>query len=358
MSLRIEEDVPLAPLSTLGVGGSARYFVRLAQPEAVSEAVDWAGSRGQPLLVLGGGSNVVIADEGVAGLVAHVDVRGIETQEGSESVTLDVGAGERWDDVVRSSVERGWAGLECLSGIPGLTGATPIQNVGAYGQDVSETIIAVDAVDRASGRPATFSGSECGFAYRSSRFKGKDLGRYIVVRVRFRLRPRGPSTARYPDLARELTARGADEPTLADVRAAVLAVRRRKSMVVDPADPYSRSVGSFFMNPMVPATKADRAEQELRTRGHLTGDERLPRYPAEGDLVKVPAAWLIEHSGLPRGLRRGAVGLSPHHALAIVNYGGATAAEVVSFAREVRDRVRDRCGIVLQPEPVFVGVSF
>jgi UDP-N-acetylmuramate dehydrogenase len=355
--LKVEENVPLAPLSTLGVGGPARYFVRAGSAAEVAAAVDWAHSRVQPLLVLGGGSNLVIADAGFPGLVLEVAVRGHERNEQPDRVTLSVGAGEPWDDFVRSAVEYGWAGVECLSGIPGRVGATPIQNVGAYGQDVSETIAAVDAVDVGTGRRVTFTAEECGFAYRDSRFKGADRGRYVVVGVTFRLRPGAPPAARYPEVQRILDERGLRHPSLGDVRGIVLEVRRRKSMVVDAADAYSRSVGSFFVNPVVPAAKADRVEQDLRTRGHLSATETLPRYSAGPDRVKLPAAWLIEHSGLARGVRRGAVGLSPHHALAIVNHGGATAADVVSFAREVRDRVRDRCGISLVPEPVFVGLA-
>jgi UDP-N-acetylmuramate dehydrogenase len=259
---------------------------------------------------------------------------------------------------VSLAVDKGWAGFECLSGIPGFVGATPIQNVGAYGQDVAETITAVDAVELATGRTATIENAACRFGYRDSRFKAADRGRYAIVGVHYRLRRDAPASPKDPDLLRALDERGIAEPSLADVRACVLSVRRRKSMVVDPADPFSRSVGSFFVNPVARAVDVDAAEENLRRRGHLAADEKMPRYPAPADTVKVPAAWLIEHSGLPRGVRRGPVGLSPNHALAIVNHGGATAAEIASFAREVRDRVRDRTGFILSPEPVFVGLRF
>ena len=355
--LAIQEHVPLAPFTTLGVGGPARYYVKAAEARDVIDAADWALTRRHEMLVLGGGSNLVIADEGWPGLVLHVAVRGVESAAGASDVSLTVGAGEPWDDLVALAVARGWGGLECLSGIPGFVGATPIQNVGAYGQEVAETITAVDAVELKTGRTATFEAAACRFGYRDSRFKGADRGRFAIVSVRYRLRLEQPPAVRYPELQRELDAAGAREPTLADVRAAVLAVRRRKSMVVDPGDPYSRSVGSFFVNPVVPAAEADAAEESLQRRGHLGPSERMPRYAAGGQ-VKVPAAWLIERSGLARGLRRGPVGLSPHHALAIVNHGGATAREIASFAREVRDRVRDRTGLMLTPEPVFVGVTF
>jgi len=358
MPLSIQEGVPLAPLSTLSLGGSARFFTRATEARDVADAVDWASTRRCPLFLLGGGSNLVIADDGWPGLVVHMAIRGIASDERPEAADLAVGSGEVWDELVAHAVARGWGGIECLSGIPGLVGATPIQNVGAYGQDVAETILGVDAVDLQSGEPIAFDARECGFGYRDSRFKGRDHGRYAIVNVRYRLRPAATPVVRYPELARALAQRGVESPSLADVRATVIAVRRGKSMVVDAADPFSRSVGSFFMNPVVPAALADAAERELRQRGHLTSAEEMPRYPSGPDAVKVPAAWLIEHSGLARGLRRGAVGLSPRHALAIVNHGGATAADVVAFAREIRDRVRDRTGLTLVPEPVFVGLSF
>jgi UDP-N-acetylmuramate dehydrogenase len=352
----IRERVPLAPLSTLGVGGPARFFACVADERALADAIDWAASRRVALFVLGGGSNLVIADEGWDGLVVQMAIRGIDVDVRPEAVDLTIGSGELWDEVVAFAVERGWAGIECLSGIPGRVGATPIQNVGAYGQDVAETILGVDAIDLQSGEAMAFDARECAFGYRESRFKGRDHGRYAIAKVRYRLRPNAPPSVRYPELARALE--GIAAPTLADVRAAVVSVRRRKSMVIDAADPYSRSVGSFFVNPVVDAPLADAAEAELRRRGHLAGEGSMPRYPAPAQKVKVPAAWLIEHAGLPRGLRRGAVGLSPHHALAIVNYGEARAAEIVAFATEVRDRVRDRTGLTLTPEPVFVGISF
>jgi UDP-N-acetylmuramate dehydrogenase len=358
MTLRIEESIPLAPHTTLGVGGSARYYAQAREASDVGEALEWAASRGLAVFVLGGGSNLVLADEGFPGLVLHLAMRGLAIDEQKEAVRLTASAGQPWDELVGLTVDRGWAGLECLSGIPGLVGATPIQNVGAYGQEVADTIEAVDVLDRTSGARASFEAADCGFAYRDSRFKGSDRGRYIVLGVRFRLDPGGRPAIRYPELGRALEARGVHEPTLADARAAVLEVRRRKSMVVDAADPFSRSAGSFFVNPIVDTAVADGVEERLRAWGFLQDNERLPRYPAAPGQAKLAAAWLIERSGLPRGTRRGAVGLSPHHALAIVNHGGATAADVVSFAREVRDHVREHCGIALVPEPVFVGVRF
>jgi UDP-N-acetylmuramate dehydrogenase len=253
------------------------------------------------------------------------------------------------------AVARGWAGLECLSGIPGLVGATPIQNVGAYGQEVGETITRVDALERAGGRRVSFTNAECAFGYRMSRFKAADAGRFVVVAVTFRLRPGGAPAVRYAELARALE--GDPAPRLAEVRETVIALRRRKSMVLDDADPNARSVGSFFMNPVVPAAEAEAVESRVRSAGVLGADEAMPRFPAGDGHVKLSAAWLIERAGLRKGHGDGRVGLSTNHTLAIVNRGGATGAEVAAFARSVRARVRDQFGVTLHPEPVFVGHS-
>ncbi|PYQ47846.1 MAG: UDP-N-acetylenolpyruvoylglucosamine reductase [Acidobacteria bacterium] len=355
--LDVREHVPLSPLSTLGVGGPARHYVRVSDDDQVRAAVDWARARGLPLLVLGGGSNVVLSDEGHPGLVMHLASRGVAARPGPDRVTLTAEAGEPWDALAASAVEEGWAGFECLSGIPGLVGATPIQNVGAYGQEVSETVNDVEALDLRTGRLERLAAAECAFAYRDSRFKSADRDRFIVLRVTYALRPGGRPAVRYAELARHLEEKGVAEASLGDVREAVLALRRRKSMVLDPADPDARSVGSFFTNPIVPAAAADALEATLRREGALREGERPPRFPAGDGAVKLSAAWLIERAGLAKGYRRGNVGLSSRHTLAIVNRGGAAAAEVVALAREVRDRVRARFGITLVPEPVLVNLS-
>jgi len=357
MALDIREQFPLAPLSTLGVGGPARYYARVTSEDAVREAVAWARDRNLPLFVLGGGSNVVLSDEGHPGLVLHVATRGIETHTAGDRVEIRAEAGEPWDDFVAAAVAQEWAGVECLSGIPGLVGATPIQNVGAYGQEVAETIATVDALDLHTGRVEHFLNAECGFAYRDSRFKSADKGRFIVLRVTYALRPGGPPAVRYAELARHLEERGLGAPSLPEVRETVIGLRRRKSMVLDPEDPNARSVGSFFTNPIVPAAVADELEIVLRRDGVLGEGEHPPRFPAGDGRVKLSAAWLIERSGLAKGYQRGKVGLSSRHTLAIVNRGGAAAADVVALAREVRARVHDRFGVTLVPEPVFVGVS-
>ena len=341
MTLSIESNVPLAPMTTLGIGGPARHFARATSVDDLREALCWSRERGEPLLLLGGGSNVVIADRGFPGLVVHIDLRGITLRSEDDYATVHVAAGEVWDDFVSMAAGRGWAGIECLSGIPGSTGATPIQNVGAYGQEVSETIAAVDALDRENGVARTFTPAECRFAYRSSLFKSVERDRWIITGVTFRLRRGGEGSARYPELRQYLDERGQTADDLRAIRDAVIAIRRRKGMVLDPADPDTRSDGSFFMNPIVPAAEVPPVE--------------MPRFPAGEGLVKLSAAWLIEHAGFAKGTIRGNVGLSSKHTLAIVNRGGGTAAEVIAFAREIQQGVRERFGVEIRPEPAFIG---
>jgi len=341
MTLSIESGVPLAPLTTLGIGGPARHFVRVAGIDELREAVRWASDRREPLLILGGGSNVLIADRGFDGLVVHLDLRGITLRSEDEYATVHAAAGEPWDGFVAMAVENGWAGVECLSGIPGSTGATPIQNVGAYGQEVSETIAAVEALDRTTGLVRTFTNAECRFAYRSSLFKNVERERWIVAGVTFRLERGGAGSARYPELRQYLEERGQSAESLRDVREAVIAIRRRKGMVLDPADPDTRSDGSFFMNPIVPASEVPPIE--------------MPRFPAGDGLGKLSAAWLIEHAGFAKGTVRGNVGLSSKHTLAVINRGGGTAAEVIALVEEIQKGVRDKFGIEIHPEPHFVG---
>jgi UDP-N-acetylmuramate dehydrogenase len=355
--LNVQNDVPLGPYSTLGVGGPARHYLEASDPETIVAGLDWAARRGLPVLILGGGSNMVIADEGFDGLVLHIRLRGIEPVTADGRVELRAGAGEEWDPLVKLTVENGWAGLECLSGIPGRVGATPIQNVGAYGQDVSGSITRVEALELATGRVVTFTGEECRFAYRDSRFKREDRGRYLVLAVVFRLQSGGPPAVRYAELEKALAGRGPQPPSLADARAAVLAIRRRKSMVIDPDDPNRRSVGSFFVNPIVPEAARAAVQDALRASGQAEAADTMPSWPAGEGRVKLSAAWLIERAGLQRGYRKGNVGISTNHTLAIVNCGGGTAREVVDLAREIRARVCDRFGVTLEPEPVFVNVG-
>lgn len=343
----VRERVPLAPRCTLGVGGPARYLVEAGDEAAVLEALAWARHRRLPCRVLGGGSNLVVADGGVDGLVVAMRARGIAVREAAERVEVTAAAGEPWDDLVSDTVARGLAGLECLSGIPGLVGATPIQNVGAYGQEVAATVVSVRCADTVDGGVVTLEAADCGFAYRDSRFK-REPGRFVVLAVTYRLRRGAPDPPRYAELAAHLERAGVGAPTPADVQAAVLAIRRAKSMVIEAGDPNRRSCGSFFLNPVVDAGLADAVARQAAVPG-------MPRWPQPDGRVKLSGAWLIEQAGLARGTRRGAAGLSTRHALAIVAHDGARAADVARLACEVRDTVQARFGVRLEPEPVFWG---
>lgn len=330
----------------MGVGGNARYFVRARSEANVIEALAWAKERGAAVRVLGGGSNLVVADQGFDGLVLGIELRGVSFSSPRGDAVLTARAGEPWDGVVEDAVRRGLAGLEGLSGIPGSVGATPIQNVGAYGQEVAETICSVRAVDRASLEPVELSAEACRFAYRDSFFKSEAPERFVVTEVRFALSERPPAAVRYPDLERELARHQLTKPSLADLRAAVLAVRAEKSMLLDPADPNGRSCGSFFLNPVVSAADVARVER-------VAGAVPVPKYPQPDGRIKLAAGWLIEQSGFQKGLRDGHVGLSTKHALAIVAHGGATAAEVRRFAQRIQDGVQARFDVALTPEPSF-----
>jgi UDP-N-acetylmuramate dehydrogenase len=342
------ENVPLAPHCTMGVGGAARFFVEARTEADILEAVEWARRRGLALRVLGGGSNLVVADEGVDGIVVRIALRGVSTREGGPTVELTAAAGEPWDELVGQAVGHGWAGLECLSGIPGLVGATPIQNVGAYGQEVSDTITAVRALDRATGRVLTLGAAECAFAYRDSLLKSGAPDHYVVLAVTYRLVAGGPPGLGYADLERHLEARGIRSPSLADVRASVLAIRRDKSMVLAAGDPNQRSCGSFFLNPVVSPEEFQRIQARV-------GEPAMPRWPQSDGRVKLSAAWLIERAGFARGERAGPVGLSTRHSLAIVCHEGARARDVVDFAARIQARVAERCGVRLIPEPALWG---
>ncbi len=345
--MTLQEHVPLAPRTTLGVGGPARWFVEAHDEYAVLDARDWARARGVPLRVLGGGSNLVVPDAEVEALVLKIDLRGIYTRDAEGLIEVTAAAGEPWDDLVRRAVAHGWGGLECLSGIPGLVGATPIQNVGAYGQEVADTVSEVRALDTDSGAIVTLANRDCCFAYRDSRFKSVEAGRWVVLSVSYRLQPGAPPTVRYADVERHLEGRRITTPTLADVRESVLAIRRGKSMVLDdPKDPNRRSCGSFFTNPIV--TASELAEVERRV-----DDAAMPRWPQADGRVKLSAAWLIERAGYRRGHRHGRVGLSTRHALALVCHEGARADDVLVFAQELADAVQARCAVRLTPEPVF-----
>ena len=347
-----QENVPLAPFTTLHVGGPARYFVEAFASTEVADAVSFAGSRDLPLFVLGGGSNLVVGDNGWPGLVLKIAIRGIERLAGEQDgkVPFNVGAGESWDDFVAQAVAADCAGVECLSGIPGTVGGTPVQNVGAYGQEVSETIESVEVFDRRDGQIRELCNEACGFSYRTSIFNTTERHRFIVLRVTFALFPGRRPSLEYVDLKRYFEGR-LSGPTLAEVRDAVLKIRTRKGMVIVEGDPDSRSAGSFFKNPIL----SDEQLRELRKRAEAR-NLVVPTYPALAQNRKVSAAWLVEHSGFTRGFAMGHVGISNKHALALVNRGGATASEILALKTHIQDGVEELWGIRLEPEPVFVGL--
>jgi UDP-N-acetylmuramate dehydrogenase len=347
--VKIEAQVELAPLTTLGVGGKALHFVRVEHETELRDALAWAKQRALEVRVLGGGSNVVVADSGFPGLVIDMALRGVRIQNLGSELEVRAAAGEPWDDFVKSMVSRGYQGLECLSGIPGRVGATPIQNVGAYGQEVGETITQVRAVDTIRSTLRTFSAEECQFTYRDSWFKSREPGRYIVTEVAFRLQLNAPPSVRYAELQRHLLELGITAPSLSELREAVLQLRRAKSMVLDASDPNSRSCGSFFVNPVL------NAAQFSAFTARCAGEGNVPQYPQADGSVKLSAGWLIEHAGFPRGTRDGAVGLSTKHALALVAHEGARAADVARFAARVQRGVLERFAVQLAPEPVFWG---
>ncbi len=335
---------PLADLTTLRVGGAPHTLVTAETPADLIDAVTAADATGEPLLIVGGGSNIVVADDGFPGTVVLVRHRGIDaTIDSCSGAWVQVQAGEPWDDLVARAVAEGWTGLEALSGIPGLTGATPIQNVGAYGQEVADTIARVTAFDRQAGQILTLPAGECGFGYRASRFKDSP-DRYVVLSVTFQL-PLGSLSGpvRYPELAGRLGIDLGERAAMSDVRTAVLDLRRAKGMVLDAADHDTWSVGSFFTNPIVDPDRIP---------------EGAPHWQQPGGGVKTSAAWLVERAGFPRGYPgAGAARLSSRHTLAITNQGGATAADVVDLARSIRIGVRDHFGISLEPEPRLIGCS-
>jgi UDP-N-acetylmuramate dehydrogenase len=380
----INENELLAPFTTFGIGGPSRWFVEATSEDEVVEATAWAQERGLDLFVLGGGSNLLVSDAGFDGLVLRVGLRGIavapvESQKNRSSrmaeehtsgakapadsssldvrakaLTYHVAAGEDWDGFVERAVEDNCAGIECLAGIPGTVGGTPVQNVGAYGQEIASVIERVRAFDVGERRFVEFSASECGFAYRRSRFNSTDRGQFIVTRVDYRLTPGATPTLRYEDLQRAIVESRSDggEPSLAEVAAAVRRVRQSKGMLLVEGDADCRSAGSFFKNPVI--------DEEQWRRIAAGSDKEPPRFPAGGgeedrSRMKVPAAWLIEQSGFAKGHSVGGAGISSRHTLALVNLGGASAAEILELARQIATSVEERFGIRLEMEPVLVG---
>jgi UDP-N-acetylmuramate dehydrogenase len=345
----IQEHVPLAPWTTFGIGGPARYFIEASSEDMVVEALAFAKERNAPLFVLGGGSNLLVADRGFPGVVLKMSLLGIEFEEDRNQTKVHAGAGVDWDPLVADCVERNLAGIECLSGIPGSVGGTPVQNVGAYGQEVSDVLLQVRAYDRQADAILELSRDDCKFTYRSSLFNTVAKDRYVVLNVTYSLTKCGKPAIRYPDVQRELEGR-TTEPTLSEVRNAVRRIRSGKAMLLVDGEPDCRSAGSFFKNPFI-------SEAQFASIQSVIPDEAVPRYPATSGKVKIAAAWLIERSGLSKGYSLGSVGLSNKHTLALVNKGGASAEDVLQLARQIQSRVRDKFGIELVPEPVFVGFN-
>ena len=351
--MTILDNISLAQFTTLGIGGPATHFTEVTNVASLVAGVTWAASHGVPLFVLAGGSNIVVSDAGFPGLILRLAIKGIEIRFDGDDVFVTAGAGEEWDALVERCVENNWAGIECLSGIPGTVGATPIQNVGAYGQETSDSFVWLDALEISSAQLIRISREDCEFGYRVSRFRSRDSGRFVITSVTYRLKVKGKPSVRYPELTRYLDEQGIREPALTDVRQAVLAVRRRKAMVIDPNDPDSRSVGSFFMNPVVSPKEFEQISQRALKVTPPNSD--MPRYPTpEGD-IKLSAAWLIERAGFKPGYVHGNVGTSSKHALAIINRGHGTAREVLELAEKIRSRVSDVFGVNLSPEPILVG---
>jgi UDP-N-acetylmuramate dehydrogenase len=346
MSLQIGENVPLAPLTTFGIGGPARYFVSIRTPAEIEWALTWARERSLPTFVLGGGSNLLVSDNGFSGLVLQMKIKGIN-HLGSN--LFAVGSGESWDGFVDYAVRNNLAGIECLAGIPGSVGGTPVQNVGAYGQEVSETIVAVHVFDRETRSFVSFDNNECHFRYRESRFNTAEPNRYLVHRVDFRLMPDGVPRLQYADLQRRF-AQAHVSPSLAETANAVRDIRRSKGMLIVDGDPDTRSAGSYFKNPIVPAEAIARVAAALAISA-----ADVPNWPAGDGRTKLPAAWLLERAGFSKGYAEGAAAISSRHTLALTNRGGATCADILRLQEHIAAAVRERFGIQLGREPVLLG---
>jgi UDP-N-acetylmuramate dehydrogenase len=344
-SLDIRENVPLAPFTTFQIGGPARYFTEARTPVDVANALAWAKEHSVPLFLLGGGSNLLVPDAGYAGLVLHMRISGINHLGAG---VVAVGAGESWDTFVERAIQWRFAGIECLAGIPGSVGGTPVQNVGAYGQEVSETIVAVHAYDRGQQTYEIFDNSACHFRYRASLFNTDLPNRYIVHRVDFQLRANGTPAIRYADLRRHFAAR--PNPTLAEVAAAVRDIRRSKGMLIVPGDPDTRSAGSFFKNPILPPETLTRIAAAT-----ALDPATIPHWPTSSGEIKLPAAWLLEQAGFTRGFTHGRAAISTRHTLALTNRDNATAADILRLQDLIITTVQTRFHITLEREPVLLG---
>jgi UDP-N-acetylmuramate dehydrogenase len=344
------EEVPLAPYTTFQIGGPARWFAEALSEDDIAAGIAFASERKLPLFILGGGSNLLVSDSGFSGLVLRIALRGITSTEESGRSIISAAAGEDWDGLVAYAVAAGLAGVECLSGIPGTVGGTPVQNVGAYGQEVSQTIVTVRAFDRKTLQFVDLAASDCGFSYRRSIFNSSQRDRYVVSRVHYALHKDAPASFVYADVARYFAARNVTAPTLAEVREAVRSIRAQKGMLLMIGDADCRSAGSFFKNPVVPASVVDSLAQDLGV-----DKQSIPAYPAPQGEVKLSAAWLIERAGFAKGYALGNAGISSRHTLALINRGGASASEVTALRDQVIAAVASRFAVRLEPEPVWLG---
>jgi UDP-N-acetylmuramate dehydrogenase len=344
------EEVPLAPYTTFQIGGPARWFADAASEEDIAAGIAFAAERQLPLFILGGGSNLLVSDAGFPGLVLRIAMRGITSTQENGRAIISAAAGEDWDGLVAYAVAAGFAGVECLSGIPGTVGGTPVQNVGAYGQEVSQTIVTVRAFDRKTGQFVDLPASDCGFSYRRSIFNSSQRDRYVVSRVHYALHQDAPASFAYADVARYFAARNVTAPTLAEVRQAVRSIREQKGMLLMTGDADCRSAGSFFKNPVVSASVLDSLAQDLGV-----DKQSIPAYPAPQGEVKLSAAWLIERAGFAKGYALGNAGISSRHTLALINRGGASASEVTALRDQVIAAVASRFSVRLEPEPVWLA---
>jgi len=353
MTYVVQENVPLADFTTLKIGGEARYFVQACDEVEVHGALEFAEQNDLNVFILGGGSNVLIADEGFDGLVLQIVLKGISVSREKDNIFfVEAQAGEDWDEFVKFCVEKNLQGVECLSGIPGFIGGTPVQNVGAYGQEVSETIVLVKVLERTSGKIFEMTNRQCGFGYRKSIFNTKEKNRFIVLAVTFALIQNGEPKIIYKDLKDFF---GIKKPSLKETREAVLQTRRAKSMVIDSQDPNSKSAGSFFKNPLVTKKQYAKITAQAEQSGAISRNENLPNFEVSENQLKIPAAWLIEKSGFQKGFKLGNVGISTNHTLAIVNFGGATAQEILNLKGKIQDKVLKDFAVELIPEPIFIG---
>jgi UDP-N-acetylmuramate dehydrogenase len=344
------EEVPLAPYTTFQIGGPARWFAEALSEDDIAAGIAFATERKLPLFILGGGSNLLVSDSGFSGLVLRIALRGIRSTEERGRSIISAAAGEDWDGLVAYAVAAGLAGVECLSGIPGTVGGTPVQNVGAYGQEVSQTIVTVRAFDRKTLQFLDLAASDCGFSYRRSIFNSSQRDRYVVSRVHYALHKDAPASFVYADVARYFAARNLTAPTLVEVREAVRSIRAQKGMLLMTGDADCRSAGSFFKNPVVPASVVDSLAQDLGV-----DKQSIPAYPATQGEVKLSAAWLIERAGFAKGYALGKAGISSRHTLALINRGGASASEVTALRDQVIAAVASRFAVRLEPEPVWLG---